>query len=252
MERTEKLWRIYRGVYALEGPLSPQGWALAAAWACGGHASRLTAAAVLGYRDFWPSPPSVTIVGRSGAKGATGIDVHHTRRLDVGTCQGIPVTSPAQTTIDCARFLDAKQLKSLVRQAEYCGLDLTTLDRPGIPRQLRALLDRYVIGSGLTANELEARFCEICASAGLPRPELQASLTDERRIDFVWHDIRLIVETDGRRAHDSFIAFTDDRARDRAHFLAGYTTLRFTWFEIAYEPQLVSEQLAEAHDRLRI
>ena len=135
-------------------------------------------------------------------------------------------------------------LKALVRRAEHHGLDLRTLDRPGIPRALRQLLDRYVIGSGLTANELEARFYEICARIGVPRPEIQAWFPDRSAIDFVWRDHGLIAETDGRQIHDTFIAFTDDRVRDRAHTLAGFDTLRFTWAEVEDEAPVERDLLA--------
>jgi len=249
--RIERLWRVHRGVFALEGPLTPLGWTLAAVFRCepGAHAWRFSAAAVLGLRGHWPERPEVVVGAKRSAKG---IAVHRSRTLegDVGTCHGIPVTSPARTIIDCAPSLDAEQLKRLVRQAEHDGLDLATLVKPGIPANLRALLDRYVVGSGLTANELEARFYEICAGAGLPRPEIQARLADRRRIDFVWRDIGLIVETDGRRAHDSFIGFADDRIRDRDHFFSGFITLRFTWFEVECESALVAAQLTAAHARL--
>ena len=241
-----RLWRVYPGVYAMEGALTAAGWAYAATLACGAVASHLTAAAVRGYRDHWPSPPSVTIVGRSGARGAKRIDVHHARRLAADRIDGIPVTTPARTLIDCSRLLSAEQLKSLLRRAEYHGLDITTLDRPGLPAPLRAQLDRYVLGSGLTTNEIEARFFALSAAAGLPRPAIQARFPERRRVDFVWHDLRLIVETDGRRGHSGPIAFADDRARDRAHLLQGYLTLRFTWFEVAFEPSLVGAQLAQA------
>jgi hypothetical protein len=246
MLRSGRLWRVYPGVFALEGALSAEGWAYAACLACRGYASRLTAAAVLGYRDHWPAPPSVTIVGRRGARGPAGIDVHHARTLDTIRSNGIPVTSPAQTIIDCARLLDAPQLKSLLRRAEFHGLDITSLDRPGLPAPLRAELDRYVLGSGLTINEIEARFFELAAAAGLPRPEVEARFPEKRRVDFVWHELSLIVETDGRRGHSGSIAFAEDRSRDRAHVLQGYLTLRYTWFEVAFEPSLVIAQLAAA------
>lgn len=249
--RAERLWHAYPSVYALEGGLTPQGWAFAAARACRGATSRLTAAAVLGYRAHWPDPPSVTIVGRFGSTGPSAIDVHHARHLETGVCDGIPVTSPAQTISDCARLLDADDLKRLLRAAEYDGLDLMTLHRPGIPKPLRDALDRYVIGSGLTESELEARFYELCAAAGLPLPEIQARFPDQRRVDFVWHNIRLIVETDGRRGHRGAIAQQEDRARDRARLLDGYNTMRFTWFEVVFESTLVSEQLMRAHATLR-
>lgn len=235
--RTERIWRVYRGVYALEGSLTPRGWARAAVARCGARsvASHLTAAFLGDYVDRPPRMPQVTIASDSGAKGPRMILVRRTStltRADVDTRRGFAVTAPARTIIDCARILEPAALKAVVRRAEHHGLDLRALDRPGIPKTLRDLLDRYVIGSGLTANELEARFYEICARIGIPRPEIQAWFPDRRRIDFVWHDQRLIAETDGRQVHDTFIAFTDDRARDRAHTLLGFDTLRFTWAEV--------------------
>lgn len=246
MVRSGRLWRVYRGVYALEGALSAKGWAYAATLASRGYASHLTAAAVREYRDHWPATPSVTIVGRFGAPGPGGIDVHHARTLEADQIDGIPVTSPAQTIIDCSRLLDAHNLKALLRAAEYRGFDVARLDRPGLPRPLSAMLDRYVAGSGLTANELEARFFELCVTAGLPRPQVQARFPHRRRVDFVWHELRLIAETDGRRGHAGQIARTEDGRRDREHFLAGYATLRFTWAEVVFEPLMVSEQLVAA------
>jgi Protein of unknown function (DUF559) len=248
---TERIWRVYRGVYALWGPLTPLGWAYAAARACepDAFACRFTAAAVLDQRDHWPNRPQVTIVGRNGATGPNGIEVHHARQLEVGTAHGIPVTSPAQTVIDCAPSLNAEALKSLLRRAEYRGLDLAALERPGLPRQLRALLDRYVIGSGLTDTEIEARFYEVCASAGLPLPEIQARFPERRRVDFVWHDAGVIVETDGRRGHSGFVAIAEDQARDRDHLVDGYVTLRFTWHEVEHESELVARQVGAVLSR---
>lgn len=250
--RTERIWRVYPGVYAADHPLSPAGWALAAVRACEprAYASHLTAAALLSLSDHWPERPQVTIVGRSGARGPRGIEVHHARRLaDVRTCHGIPTTGPARTVADCAPFLEAQALKRLLRNAEYHGLDLGDLAAGRLPRDLRALLDRYVIGSGLTASELEVRFLELCAAHRLPPPAIQARFPDRRRVDFAWHPQRLIVETDGRRAHDSFIAFADDRARDRAHLRSGYATLRFTWWEVEREPGAVAAEVAAALSR---
>ncbi|GAA4286704.1 hypothetical protein GCM10022262_10630 [Georgenia daeguensis] len=51
---------------------------------------------------------------------------------------------------------------------------------------------------------------------------------------------RLIVEVDGRRAHQDFEA---DRARLNALTVAGYTVLRFTWRQLVHEPGSVLEQI---------
>lgn len=246
---TQRLVRVHRGVYALEGPLSPHGISLAAVARCGPDAvlSHLSAAALQRLIDQWPVRPHVTITRETGATGPRSIVVHRSKTVEVTRVEGIPTTIASRTIIDCAPQLGNHALKGLLRRGEHHGLDLGTLDRPGIPKNLRRLLDQYVRGSGLTANELEARFYEICVRAGLPRPEIQAWFPERRRVDFAWHEIRLIAETDGRQTHGTYIAFTDDRRRDRDHTIAGYATLRFTWTEVRHEPDLVARDLTAAH-----
>ena len=238
-------------MYALDGPLGAEGRAMAAVLACQGAVSHLSAAFLTGLTDARPTKTHVTVPGRSGAKGPHGVIVHHTQALtkaDLTRHHGIPITSPARTILDCSPLLSAKALKEMLRRAEHDGLDLTTLDRPRIPRNLRGLLERYVIGSGLTANQLEQRFYEICANAGLPRPEIQAWMPERRRVDFIWRDYGVLVETDGRTTHATLIAFSEDRARDRAHALAGLTTLRYTWAEVERDPELVAAELSRLLD----
>lgn len=254
--RTRRLVRVHRAVYALEGPLSPRGRSLAAVMRCGLGAtlSHWSAAALQQLIEGWPARPHVTITRASGASGPREIVVHRSKMLlpsEVIVVDRIPATSVARTVTDCAPSLTPDALKELLRRAEHAGLDLETLDRPGIPKNVRRLLDLYVVGSGLTANELEARFYEICVRAGLPRPEIQAWFPDRKRVDFVWHDIRLIAETDGRTTHGMRVALTDDRRRDRRHLIDGYATVRFTWAEVRYEPEVVSRDLIGAHEARR-
>jgi hypothetical protein len=182
----------------------------------------------------------------SGTHGPKGIQVAHSatlKKADVTYIDGIRTTTPRRTILDCAPKLSSEPLKRVLRRAEYHhGLDLTTLDVPRAPRVLQDLLKIYVRGSGVTGNELEALFLELCAAHGIPMPEVQRH-SDRFRVDFVWRDLGLIVETDGRNAHDRSIAFTEDRRRDRAHTLKGLRTLRFTWSEIVYDAQTVAADL---------
>jgi len=138
-----------------------------------------------------------------------------------------------------------KTLKRLLRAAEYeHRFDLTELDRSGAPRALQDLLDIYVRGSGLTGSELEARFLDLIAAHGLPAPEVQRDY-ERYRVDFVWPDFGLIVETDGRSAHDRSIAYVDDRARDRQLKLAGLDVLRYTWTEVVHDAATVADELRQ-------
>lgn len=248
---TERVWRVYRGVYALEGPLEPKGWAHAAVLRMGDR-SMLTAFSAAVLNDLWrtwPSTPQVLLADDKGTRGPAGIGVHRSatvKRSDVTCIEGIRTTTPRRTILDCAPGLRTNPLKRMLRAAEFHhGLDLSTLDVPRAPQVLQDLLQIYVRGSGLTGNELEALFLELCAAHGIPTPEVQRQL-DPFRVDFFWPDLGLVVETDGRSAHDRSMAYTDDRKRDRRLKIRGLDVIRFTWNEIVYDPATVTTDLLGA------
>ena len=61
--------------------------------------------------------------------------------------------------------------------------------------------------------------------------------------DFLWPDLRLIVETDGARTHNTDTAFHADRRRDVELRVQGYETLRFTWDHVLHDPLWVERAL---------
>jgi very-short-patch-repair endonuclease len=61
----------------------------------------------------------------------------------------------------------------------------------------------------------------------------------------------LVVEADGLRYHRTTSTQTRDARRNRAHALAGMTPLRFTHYEIKYEPAQVRTELIRAAAMLR-
>src|SRR5207253_552452 len=84
--------------------------------------------------------------------------------------------------------------------------------RPAAKR-LRAVLDEHYIGSTPTWSELEEALLAACRRAGLPIPEVNAWIDpgdDDPtaiRVDFVWREQRVIVETDGHGTHHTRQAF---------------------------------------------
>ena len=62
-------------------------------------------------------------------------------------------------------------------------------------------------------------------------------------VDFHWPDARLIVETDGREAHDNPFAFERDRQRDLDLKLAGWEVIRITWRQLRDEPERITRLL---------
>ena len=168
----------------------------------------------------------------------------------------IPVTAVVRTLIDLATELDEIAVERAVNDADKRDLVdpealRTALDRyegePGAPR-LRKLLDKLTFR--LSDSDLEIFFRPIAAAAGLP-PPLTKHMVNGWEVDFFWPDLGLVVETDGLRYHRTVSTQTRDARRDRAHALAGMTPLRFTHYEIRYEPKRVRAELSRAATMLR-
>ena len=79
----------------------------------------------------------------------------------------------------------------------------------------------------------------------LPTPEVNATI-EGYEADFVWREHRLIVETDGWRAHGTRTAFERDRRRDADLLAAGWRVLRISYERLKREPAWVAQRLAAA------
>lgn len=161
----------------------------------------------------------------------------------------IPVTSPARTLVDRASEVGAIDLERAINDADKRDLiDPETLreelDRfegePGV-KPLRLLLDK--LSFHLSDSDLEIYFRRIVSAAGLPTP-LSKQRVNRFEVDFFWPELGLVVETDGLRYHRTPSAQIRDARRDRAHVMAGMTPLRFTHYEVRYEPRRVRASLA--------
>lgn len=192
------------------------------------------------------SIPAPRCVRRDGIK----VDRRSEMSSDSTRREGIPVTTAARTMTDLGSCLSLPQLEAAINAADRLDLisppDLRRLiemrkGRPGVAA-LRAVLDRHTFA--LTDSDLERRFLPIARRAGLPLPETGVRLNGFK-VDFLWRELGLIVETDGLRYHRTPEQQARDRRRDRAHAAAGLTTLRFTHAEVAHEPHMVERALAE-------
>ena len=163
----------------------------------------------------------------------------------------LPVTSPVQTLIDLATELDPVAIERAINDADKRdlidpeALRLALDDHAGEPgvRGLRKVLDRLTFR--LSDSDLEIYFRPIAASAGLPSP-LSKQWVNGFEVDFFWPDLGLVVETDGLRYHRTPSAQKRDALRDRTHVIAGMSPLRFTHYEVRYEPRRVRSDLSRA------
>jgi hypothetical protein len=161
-----------------------------------------------------------------------------TRRLN------IPVTTPIRTLIDLATVLDDNPMERAVNQADVHDLvDPETLREALVPRtgqpgvkRLASLLDRHTFR--LSDSELEIYFRPLAVRAGLPVPETKAWVLGFE-VDFHFPSLGLVVETDGLRYHRTPAQQARAVERDQTHVAAGLRVLRFTHWQIAYEPDYV-------------
>lgn len=169
---------------------------------------------------------------------------------------GIPVTTPVQTLIDQATELAPRRLERAVNEADKRdlidpeALRLALDDHAGEPgvKPLRTLLDRQTFR--LSDTELEVLFRPIAAQAGLPVP-LTKAMVNGFEVDFYWPGLGLVVETDGWRYHRTASAQTRDALRDQTHTAAGFTSLRFSHYQVAHEPQHVVQILTRTAANLQ-
>jgi very-short-patch-repair endonuclease len=211
--------------------------------------SHHSAAELHGIRPPWAGPVHVTVpvVGRRGQRG---IALHRRRFRDGDRTakDGIPVASPSLTLVDLATTLDLAALTAAVNEADRLGLTDPEALRDALEghrgrrgsRRLRELLDRETFV--LTESELERMLVPIALRAGLGKPDTQVWLNGFR-VDFVWPELRLVVETDGLTYHRTPTQQARDRLRDQAHVASGWTVLRFTHAQVRFDPGHVEATL---------
>jgi very-short-patch-repair endonuclease len=233
---------------------------LAAVLACGpdavlSHGSALVLFAVC---DPLPGPIHVTSPTARG-RNDQRITAHRSRsmpRADTIGRHGIPTTTVRRALLDFAADASCRdrELESALDEATYLRLvnprslaaRLQRLpSRPGVCR-LRGLLaaDRP---PARTRSGLEDRFLQLVAAAQLPRPFTNHRIRTPEgsfEVDFYWPAAGLVIETDGRRAHDSSRRFHADRDRDQRLGLAGLRVFRFSPQHVFDQPQQTIRRLA--------
>ena len=230
------------GVYRL--PAYPRSWhQRVMAVVLGGPppivASHRAAAVLHGIRegtplDFTVPPAAYPRVGSRAVHRAPVV------RRDRATIGGIPATAIDRTLVDLGAVIEEAPLEQAVEAAYRRGLttdervrakleELAAPGRDGVAR-LRRVLDRR--GKGRAAgSELEVRVIQLLREAGLAEPVRQYEVVigaTRYFIDIAYPARRLAIEVDGRQSHE----FEDDRARQNALVLAGWTVLRFTWADV--------------------
>ena len=219
---------------------------MAALLACGPRSvlSHRSAAAVWGLLP--PDPQVVDVSAATQLRQRKGIRAHEARltRADVSTREGLRLTSPARTLLDLASSVPASDLERAVNEAQVLRLvapaALAALSRRRGAARLR---DALRIEPRMTRSELERLMLGLVRRIGLPEPATNVRVLGHE-VDLAWLDRRVIVETDGFDVHATRGAFERDRARDARLIANGWRVLRFSWWQVVHEPEVVAARLA--------
>ena len=230
---------------------------MAAVLACGpGSAlSHLSAAALWGIRPNARSRIDVTVAHRSRSSDRIHRHLSQVPSDERTVKDGIPVTSVPRTIFDLAATVDTDTVEGLLREMEFLELrDRLSLwhlverypGKRGV-RAVRAALERLKSEPpGRKRSPLEERFAPFLRQHHLPMPRFNdwVLLGSKRfRVDCHWPGSGQIVELDGWEGHRTRTAFREDRARDRALRVAGYSVTRLTWNQLEDEPESIAADL---------
>jgi very-short-patch-repair endonuclease len=256
--RAGRLHRLHPGVYAVgHRVISREGRWMAAVLAAGPGAvlSHWSAAALWMIRPNSRSVIDVTTPQKS--RSWKGIRRHHAPLPadEITVEEGIPVTTVPRTIFDLAATEAEDVVENLLREMEFLELrDRLSLrdlverypGRRGVRKVRLALARLEEEPSGRRRRGLEERFAPFLRRHHLPLPRFNEWIVlgaKRYQVDCHWPGTCQIVELDGWKGHGTRTAFREDRARDRALRVAGYSVTRLTWAQLDDEPEAVSADL---------
>jgi very-short-patch-repair endonuclease len=256
--RRAQLFHVFYGVYSTADPsLLPLVRPTAALLSTGHGAviSGRSAAAVYGLTDPDPDVIDVTVIGRK-VRPRRGMTIHRLTALapaDIAKKDNLTLTSPARTLIDFAQHAADDELsnafgearaKRLVSDASLkAALARAPRNHPGAARIRRWIEEDP--GRTHERSKAERLMRQHLQAAQLPQPLANVKLHGYLA-DFVWPELKLIVEVDGYGTHGDRLAFERDRRRDQIHTAAGYVVIRVSWRQLRDEPMAVVTRIAQA------
>jgi hypothetical protein len=247
-ERYEQGWLVRRhtGVYAVgHVPRTRESRWLAAVLALGEGAVLSHVAAGAHWSLLHGAAITELIVPTTaGHPKRDGIVVHRQRlpASHVTVHRGIPVTTPIRTILDLAAVLSLSALAKAFEQAQVilrvppAPLAAEVIARPR--QRGNAKLRRILVGAvdpAAVRSVLELRFLRMCASYGIPRPQVNERI-GAWTPDFLWPDRGLVVETDGYDFHRTAAARRRDAIKDEFLRSVGLEVIRLTWADVTERP----------------
>ena len=244
------LHREFRGVYRV-GHRAPSLDARysAAVLACGRDAALSGFAAAFRFAVIkGAAPPEVTTTKNRHIPGITTHRVRHLDSRDVTKYRGIPTLTVPCVLVGLAGTLSLDALARACHEAEV-------KHRVGA-RHVEAVLarSRRVVGiaklravyegdAHVLLSWLEREFLRLLERARLPVPQTNKHLGG-RYVDCRWPALNLTVELDSFTYHHTRHAWEQDRAREREARARGDAFRRYTYADVAEEPESMLAELS--------
>jgi hypothetical protein len=164
------------------------------------------------------------------------------RSDETATTKLLRHTTLDRTVLDLATVLHEDALELVIESAIRLDRTVEARLRAAKPRRggptLTRVLSRRAPGWPATGSELETRYLQLIRPLGLPDPVRQYPICDSAgrcmfNLDFVWPDVGLWVEMDGRESHGLPKAVFADRHRQNDLITRlPWRLLRFTWDDV--------------------
>lgn len=172
---------------------------------------------------------------------------------------GLYLMSPLRTLVDCARLLSFEAIVCALddalhrRVVDAAGLQVAVASRSGEPGV--TTVARGVAAADGRAESPSETLARLLLQPVLPGLRPQVKLFDEAmrlvaRFDLGDEELKLAVETDGKRGHAGDVMVAKDRRRDRRTAPYGWCTERLTWFELRRQQAQVLRRVMEEAERL--
>jgi Transcriptional regulator, AbiEi antitoxin/Protein of unknown function (DUF559) len=169
------------------------------------------------------------------------------------------VTNPERTVFDCVRVLPDVAALALLDQALRQGWTSVPgfgdrlrafTSRRGAPRMVK-LLRTAALGARSAAERLASRLLQ---RAGIWGWLANEPISDRWGVvcvgDIVFPRAMLLIELDGRSSPVETARLNGNRERQNRLAAAGWTVLRFTWFDLTTRPDYVVATIRAMLDRL--
>ncbi len=178
------------------------------------------------------------------------------REEDALDMNGIQVTSPTRTALDCATIMDTEHSLTVVNDLLYRKLTSVEELAEGQkfmtrwPGSLRHGLVLQLADERCGGSVGEGRTLYLIFRQGLPMPDPQHPITTPAGdvfayVDFAWPEYGVFLEFDGRIKYQELleegesptdVVLREKKRQDRIERLTGWRCIRITWADL-YQPE---------------